>query len=197
MSALLHVNRPTTHRRYQQVAALLVSVLLVGTLIARTSSAAFTATHENTPNEFSAASIDLDGDDSGTAMFDVSDMVPGATEEACITITYTGAPEAGVVLYGAVSGDLAGYLDVTIERDDDAGGEFGDCTGFAGDATVYDGTFAGFGTTHGDYDNGAGLWTANDQDAVTYRVTVDLQSDDDAQGESATVTFTWEARTTS
>ena len=198
MTGLAPVNRAGGASRYHQVAALAISVLLVGTLIARTSSAAFTAEHSNPGNEFSAAELELNGDDSGQAMFDVSNMVPGLPAEACITITYTGGADADVKLYaGEVTGDLAPYLDVAIERDDDAGGEFGDCTGFDSDATIYDGTLEAFGTAAIDFDTGVGQWTASDADAVTYRVTAELQSDNAAQGLSSELTLTWEAQTTS
>ena len=90
--------------------------------------------------------MSLTDDDGGTALFSVTDMVPGDTETACIEVTYTGsivgADLAGLNLYGASSGALAAELDLDVQRS--AAG--GSCAAFASAATVYSGALSSLGT---------------------------------------------------
>ena len=47
----------------------------------------FTAITENTGSQVTAGTVELVDDDSGTAMFDVSGMLPGDSEGACDTVS--------------------------------------------------------------------------------------------------------------
>jgi hypothetical protein len=136
-------------------------------------------------------------DDSGSAMFTMTDMAPGDTDAECILVTYNGSLQSDVVLYVS-PGDLTGtgldsYLDLTVERSVGGIGSFGNCTGFSGNL-LYDGTLDGFSSAYTNFSKGA-LWLwANTGDGSVYRFTVQLQDDNAAQGLNATVTFTWEAQ---
>jgi hypothetical protein len=192
----------TGHRRGldRHVLAIGVALLLTVVLIAvRSTTAAFTSTTANAANSWSAGTVALTDDDSGTAMFAATAMAPGDAVTRCITVSYSGSVDAAVRLYGSITGGtgLGTYLNLTVERG--AGGSFADCTGFVSAESVYTGTLAGFTATHTGFANGAGTWSpvgGAPVDTMTYRFTTTLQDDNAAQGLSATAAFTWEAQST-
>jgi len=180
--------------------ALLASLLLVSVVTITGSRAAFNDATDNSANSFTAGSIDLVDDDTGSAMFSVSNMMPGDTEVECIVVTYQGSitnPSAVKLYSGGYtdSGDFGDYLNLTIEEG--SGGSFGDCSGFSANNTIESGgTLADFDSTHTNYATGAGVWDpSSTPESTTYRFTVELDSatPNAEQGESVTaLTFTWE-----
>lgn len=178
-----------------QIGVMLAAVLLVGALVLGASMAAFSDTTANTGNSWSAGTVVLTDDDSGSAMFIVSDMAPLTTVTDCIVVTYSGSLlPSDVNLYGVSGGTgLDTYIDLTVEEG--SGGVFNNCTGFTASATIFTGTLASFAATHTNFANGAGAWnpTANPE-SRTYRFTATLQDNNAAQGLNATATFTWEAQ---
>lgn len=172
-----------------------LSALGVTAIVFTATNAAFTATTSNDGNSFEAATITLTDDDGGSAMFAVTDMLPGDTVTDCIEVTYTGAPVGaqldGLNLYGTVAGTLANDLNVTVERS--AAG--GSCAAFASAATVFASTLDTLGT---DYATGsAGLTPSASGEVVAYRFTVELDAatPSSEQGATASVDFTWEVQT--
>ncbi len=180
-----------------RTAAPIAALVLVGLLVMGTSRAAFFDTTENTGNSFASGDVVLTDDDSGAAMFAVTDMAPGDVATDCIVVTYEGSlTPADIELYVAAGGltgtGLDDYLDMTVELG--TGGSSGDCTGFVG-ATVYTGDLDGFAAAHTDFVSGTGSWTAAaTNDDRTYRFSFTLQDDNAAQALNATATFTWEAQ---
>jgi hypothetical protein len=176
-----------------RVGVLGAAVLLTSALIVTASLAAFSGTTENTGNTWTAGTVTLTDDDSGSAMFIVSAMAPLATVTECIAVTYSGTLLPSTVkLYGVSGGPLDAYLDLTVEEG--TGGVFGNCTGFTG-SNIFTGTLASFAATHIDFASGAGAWNpAANPETVVYRFTVTLQDNNLAQGLNATATFTWEAQ---
>lgn len=190
-----------------RVGAALGALALVSTLVIRTSEAAFTARTTNEGNAFEAASIEL-GDTATDALFRIGfnsgDLLPGATVENCIPLTYDGGdayPDTPVRLYSpsAAVGDLASWLDVEVEVG--SGGSFDDCSGFVADSSIFAGDLVGTATaweTRSDYASGADVWTpAPGDEARTVKVTVDFaaEADDSAQGATATdLDFVFEVR---
>ena len=180
-----------------RIAAPIGALLLVGLLVIGTSRAAFFDTTQNTGNSFSTGTVAISDDDSGSAMFSASGLVPGDSVTECITVQYDGTEvPADVELYVG-SGDLSGtglddYLDMTVELG--TGGSFGSCAGFSG-SSVYTGTLDGFASAHTGFASGTGSWSpAATSETRTYRFSFTLQDDNAAQGLDATVTFTWEAQ---
>lgn len=178
------------------------SFLLVGVLVVTGSRAAFTDTTDNSGNAFIAGDVDLVDDDSGSAMFTVSNMEPGDSVTDCIVVTYQGSitdPSAVKLYSGGYtdSGDFADYLNLTVEEG--SGGSFGDCSGFSLENAIESGgTVTDFDTTHTDYASGAGVWDpSGTPQSKTYQVTVELDAatPDAEQGESVTaLTFVWEVQ---
>jgi len=180
-----------------RIVAPVAAFLLVGLLVMGTSRAAFFATTDNAGNSFASGDVTISDDDSGSAMFSVTDMAPGASAVKCINVQYDGSIVPSDIELYVSAGDLTGtgldtYLNMDVELG--TGGTFADCTGFAG-ASVYSGTLSGFAGSFTDFASGTGSWTAAATgDDQTYRFTFDLQDNNAAQNMDATVTFTWEAQ---
>lgn len=177
-----------------RLTAVAASLLMVTVLIVTTSQAAFSDTTDNTTNTFSTGTVVITDDDAGSALFTASAMTAGTPVVDCIALTYSGTlTPADIRMYGTSSGALAPYLDTTIEVG--TGGSFGDCTGFTPTSTIYTGTLTNFSTTHTNWATGLATFTAaTNPTSRTLRLTVDVQNDPSAQGQSATADFTWEAQ---
>jgi hypothetical protein len=175
--------------------AVLLGVVLSGTLVLQSTEAAFTATTGNGTG-WSSGTVVLGADDGGTALFTASGLVPGSTGTRCIRVTYSGTitPSAMRLYATSVTGSLAGYVDFVIERGSGAGntGNFGSCAGFSG-STIYTGTAAALPTT---FATGVGSFSPAPSSFTVYRFTYTVQAGTPSaqQGQSATVTFRWEAQ---
>jgi hypothetical protein len=101
-----------------------------------------------------------------------------------------------VQLYAAAAvGDLAPYLDLTIEIGDAAAGAFGDCDAFVPASELYRGTLADFAAQHGSWSTGLPTWDPGPaSEARTFRFTVAVQDDPVAEGRSVAFGFSWETR---
>lgn len=170
-------------------ALLAVTILTIGR-----SAAAFSATTANQSNSFATGTVVLTDDDTGSALFSVSNMSPGSPVVACITVTYSGDQlPAPVRLYGTTTGGLDTYLDTTIEIG--TGGSFGSCAGFTPSSTLFTNTLANFSATHTDWASGLATFTAaSNPTSQTFRFTIDVQDNPAAQGTSSTADFTFEAQ---
>jgi len=181
---------------------MVLGVLLSGVMVLTATRAAFSAQTQNTGNSISVGDVDLVDDDSGSAMFSVTNMAPGETSQACIEVTYQGtvADPSAVKLYSGGftdSGALADELDITV--DVGTGGSFASCAGFAASSTIFaTNTLTNFDTTHSNYTNGVVGWDpSSTPESRTFRFTIDLPSDAAAtvQGDSVTsLIFTWEVQ---
>lgn len=180
-----------------RVAAVLVGLAVAGLLVIDGSSAAFSDQTHNDKNSVATGTVELTDDDANTAMFDVSGLNGGQSVERCINVTYSGSLKSDVKLYGAVAGSgLAPGLTTKIEVGTGAktGPNFG-CAGFTGGSSLFNGTLAAFGSSHGGYANGLGGFTnASDPTTKSYKITMTVSNDNAYQGKSATVDFTWEAQ---
>ncbi|HEX9123629.1 MAG TPA: hypothetical protein VF984_09770 [Actinomycetota bacterium] len=184
-----------------RIRSFLAGALVVG-LIAfvtgGTYSAFFSRTSngDGTGNRFSAGTVHLVDNDSGSLMFNMSGMRPtDAPRTSCITVTYNGSLDAAVHLYGTVSSTgVEQYINLKIEVGTTTTG-FGDCSGFSASQTLFDATLSGFAAKT-DWTSGLidplSPWTTGQSRA--YRFTVSLQNTSAAQGRTATVSFSWEAR---
>lgn len=183
--------------RVVRATAPVAAFLVVGALVVVGSRAAFSATTDNTANAWSAGTVVLSDDDSGSAMFNVTAMKPGSTSTKCIVVTYSGTlTPADVKLYGTVAGSgLATHLTTTVEIG--TGGSASSCTGFNAGSTLYSGTLANFGSTYTNWATGLANWSpSSTPDSRTFRFTTTLPSgaSNAAQGLNASGTFTWEAQ---
>jgi hypothetical protein len=142
--------------------------------------------------------VELADSDAGTAMFgEEVTLAPGVASDRCIEVAYDGNVDPRPVrLYTAAAiGDLAPYLDLTIEIGHAAAGAFGNCDTFVAGAAIYRGTLAGFAATHGSWSTGLSTWDPGPEPgARTFRFTVSVQDDPVAEGRSVAFGFSWETR---
>lgn len=180
---------------------------LLGVVAGLGTWSAFSDTTDNTGNTFASGTVDLNDDDSGSAMLSLNNAMPGAADTACINVTYNGSLPASVRMYGTTAGTgLDQYLDVVVTRGTLAAPAFDSCAGFVPDVgnygygpggIVYSGTLQGYADNYGggtvDPQSGSPeTWTNGESHA--YRFVVTVQDDNAAQGKNASQTFTWEAR---
>jgi hypothetical protein len=142
--------------------------------------------------------VQLADSDAGTAMFgEETTLAPGHASARCIEVVYDGNVDTDpVLLYTAVAaGDLAPYLDLTIDMGEAAPGAFGDCSTYTSLAPLYSGTLAHFAAAHADYGTGLPTWDPTDvAEARTFRFTVAVHDDPAAEGKSVAFGFSWETR---
>ena len=173
---------------------MLIVVSVVSIAIMQYSRAAFTATTSNSSNSWATGSVVLSDDDSGSAMFASTNMSGGQSVVKCIAVTYAGTLTSGVnvKLYGTSSGALASYLNLTVEQG--TGGGYGTCVGFSG-SQIYSGTVSGFSASYTNYAAGLTAFSPSaNPETHTYRFTITVQNDNNAQNKTATADYTWEAQ---
>jgi hypothetical protein len=188
------------------LAAPLVGLAVAVGLVWQSSYAAFSDTTDNGVNNWRAGSVtisDTDGGGVGSAMFSLTDdgaLKPGSTRTRCIEVTKEGSLASTVKLYGSgltATNELSSGLDLVV-RQGTGTVTNGACTSFTADGTsptVYTGTLAGFTATT--FGGGHGNWApaAGSQTRVfEFKYTVNSNVHNDAQGDTAAVTFVWEAQ---
>lgn len=186
--------------RLSTFAAAGIAVLGSGIFVMSASYSSFTSTTSNGSNSWTAGSVHLTDDDSGSALFTATgNLKPGSTGTNCITVTSTGSLPSPVKLYASVADTgLAQYMTVQIEAG--TGGGFGSCSGFTPStptSSVFNSTLNTLTATN--YANGlTALWTTTGaaSESKVYRVTYTLSAStpDTAQGKAVTTTLTWEAQ---
>lgn len=189
-----------SRKRHSNALTILVALMAVAMLTMEGSRAAFSATTENNGNQFTAGTVTISDDDTGSVMFDVAAIVPAVPQVRCINVTYSGSATADVRLYATLNAAaLAPYLMTAIDIGTGAaGGTTFDCSGFNRSATLSQGTLAGLATANANFATGlAGFDGATNPTTRSYRVTATLADDNAAQGLSASATLTWEAQNVS
>lgn len=182
------------------VAAVLTAVLLTAVLVMSRTRAAFTGATGDPGSHWASGTVVIGDDDAGSALFTASGLLPGDTGERCIKVTYTGTLPATVKLYATgLGGSLGGNVDLVVQQAT-AGGNTGSygagCAGFSG-TQLYAGTLAGFASTATGHASGVGTFAPTGPNQyLVYRFvyTLDAATPSAMQGQSATVTFTWESR---
>jgi hypothetical protein len=170
------MNRPS--RQTAKVLAAIttpVALIATGALIYTSSYAAFTGQTRNSGNQWSTGSVSLTDDDNGSARFQVKNMLPGATDTKCITVT-ANASVASTVKGYAVNPvtspqKLEDRIKVTI--DSGTGGSFADCTGFVagGPAHVTNQPLSAIAQVN-TFEQGFGGWVVDPGvSSKTYRMT--------------------------
>ena len=180
-------------------AAVVAGLLGSGAFVWQGTNAAFTSTTSNGANNWTAGAVTIGDDDSGTALFNVSGLVPGNSGSKCIKVTYSGNVTSSVKLYvSASSGTLAPYIDLTIEQGSGGGnvGDFSSCGSFSG-STIYTGTLSNMASTKTAFGSGVGSWspTAATQFSVyKFTYTLNASTPDAMQSATCSATFQWESQ---
>lgn len=187
-------------------AALLVS----GLAVSQASYSAFSATTAGPINNWKAGTVKLADSAAGAVFNATGALAPGNTETKCITVAYEGSLASTVKLYAkdfntpAPAIDISPWINLVITEGDLVGGtgDPGDCTGFTPLTPApapFQNTLQVFGATT--FANGVGTWQpagASPETPVkrTYKIdyTVNGDTPAEAQGGTASVSFTWEAQ---
>ncbi len=166
-----------------------MSVLVIATFVVNRSAGALEADGAVNASEVSSGTIELNDDDNGRSLFNLSDMVPGRSSAECITITYDGSiVPVDLTLAADVQGDLGPYLDVLVEQGSSGG--FESCAGFEALRVVFDGTLSGLAARDRlDLER-----ILNQGESRVFRFTFTLQDRREALGRNASVGFIWEAK---
>jgi hypothetical protein len=195
--------KPRTSRWRGLFPALVVGLafLAASAVTWRTSSALFTATTTNGADTFATGSVALSDNDSGAALFTVSNLKPGDSAAKCIRVTYTGTLASGVRVYGTgltvSGGSLDQWLNLQIEQGTNSLSTAGTCGTFTGATTIF--ANAAFNTFGTNYAGGSGSWTPSSNPTVMdYRITYTLSSSapNGTMAQNLSLTFTWEAQNT-
>lgn len=164
-----------------------ISSLLIATLVVNRSNEALATDGTAAGSSLSTGTISLLDDDSGRALFDFSDMAPGRPIVRCLEVIYDGTiTPVDLSLATESVGDLAPYLDVTIESGDGAG--FESCEGFNPDGQDVSATLRQL-ADGGRIELGR---LVNSGERHSYRITVDIHDVQDALGKAASADFIWE-----
>jgi hypothetical protein len=187
-------------RRIAALSAAPVAVLLAGSMVWQGSNGAFTAETHNNGNNWDAGSLLLTDDDSGGAMFGVTNMVPGSTGSKCIVVTANSTVAGLVRTY--VSSLTAGGLEdnITMLVEQGTGGTFASCTGFTAAASHAAESLSTIFTDHGNFTNGvlgwakgAGVETKTYKFTWTFDVGALTEAEVNAlQGTDVGANFEWE-----
>ena len=183
----------------------LLSALVVGAIgsvVALGAFSAFSSTTSNANNNFTAGNVSIADNDGGTFMYQVTNAKPGATNDACIKVTYTGSLDSNVRLYATspISGLGSNLINLTVTPVTFAGAPpaYPSCTGAANDgAAIYNGSASGMPTTFAtgaiDFPGATTKWSTND--AVYYKFSTSVQDTNAAQNATTGAhSFTWEAQ---
>ncbi len=134
--------------------ALAAGLIGSGVLVWQSSYAAFSSTTTNPTSSFSAGSVTLSDNDSGTAVFSVTNLKPGDSGRGCIAVAYGGSltPAAAIQVYATAGATntlaLANNLYFSIEQASSSS---------AGTAPIATGSFSANGTAGGACDILTGL----------------------------------------
>jgi hypothetical protein len=202
---------PRTLRRVARAAAPVTGLLAAGLLIWSGSTAAFTASSNNTSDSWSTGQLALQNNGGGAtfatttaALFSETGIKPGVSGTKCITVESTGSLAGALKLYrGALSGTNAANLAAVVTFSVDATPVSAStnitagCTSWPGGTSgaVYNGLLTGFPTTYGGASGAAALTGGTER--VAYRIAWALPVsvvDNTLQGSSVSTDLTWEVQ---
>jgi len=185
---------------------MLAMVVLAGApVLGGRTLAAFTGTTASSGNGVASGTVALGDDDSGAALFSVSNLVPGQSEQKCIVVTYGGSLAAAVKLYAdgySSSRALGSYVNLVVEEGSGAtfaGSGPSSCPGFSASGTVYSGTVDDFAATRTGYATGVGSFApsgAGQSRVYRFSYTLDGAAPDGVQSGTASLQFVWQANST-
>jgi hypothetical protein len=178
-----------------------LSLLLVGSLVWQSASAAFFGSTTKPTNSFTAGTVSITSSAAGSATFTLTGLKPGSTGSSCVLVTYTGNLASSVKLYGgnyvntdavAGAGHLAANVTLTVDQ-----GSGTTCGAFGTSTNILNETVAAFGTNRTAFGSGVGSWTpSTNGTAKPYLITYLVGNDNAAQGDLARVDLIWEAQST-
>lgn len=194
-------------RRLQKVLAAATTpaaIVAAVAMVYQASSVAFRDQTRDSSDDSATESVTLTDDDSDSARFQVSNMVPGDRGVRCIKVTARATGPSTVKGY-AVSpvvstAGLEDHILVTIKDGD--GGSFEGCAGFVPDNTIVPAAPLSTIVAMDSYDAGIGGWRVSAGTSVkVYQLTWEFDTSgltqaqvDDLQGTRTGLDMQWEMR---
>lgn len=190
----------TRTRKLLVVAAGPLAVIAAGAMVLQGSYAAFEAETRNAGNSWSTGAVNLTDDDSGTARFQVTNLIPGQTDTKCIKVTSTATVPGVVKLYfinpspgTPASTAVENYITLKVEEGDV--GDFASCDSFVASPVdpIFNDTLYHAAVSHGSWDNALGAWSVT-AGVKTYKFTWTFSATppQSVQGTHFGVDFEWE-----
>jgi len=198
-------------RRLIRAIAPVTGLLAAGLLVWQGSTAAFTATTNNTGDSWATGKLKLQNNGGGTSyadttanLFAETAIKPGVSGVKCITVESTGSLAGTLKMYrGTITGTNSANLAAALTFQVDAlavsssTNIAANCTGWTGGTAgaAYNGTLSGFATAY----TGASVSSAlaGGTERVAYRIGWSLPAsvtDNTLQNSSAVADLTWEAQ---
>ncbi len=180
-----------SRRRRRGLIALLLTVS-VGTLGAGVFSLAYFTDTDTTNGSFATGTIKLDVSPL-SALFAVTGMLPGDTQNSTLTLTNNGSGQLRYSMTTTVTGaaPLAGQLDAVVKTKGTS------CVAFDG-TVLYSGklNLAAFGNPAVTGNVGDPTLNSGSTDQLCFRVSLPVSTNDTFQGVSTAVTFTFNSEQT-
>src|SRR5687767_7964268 len=98
---------PSLRRARGPWSRVLLSLLTIGTMAGLATGATlagFSDTALSSNNQFQSGTVDIDDNDNGVAILELTNAGPGGWDQGCITVTSRGTLASSVRLYGATTG---------------------------------------------------------------------------------------------
>ena len=188
---------PLTRHPRRTLATLATVLAAVGVTVA--SGADFTASSANPSNVFSTGTLSMNDSAANSAVLTASGLRPGGTPATgTVDISNTGSLSGtfsltrGTPVDSDTTNPLSTKLNVTVTDCGTYAGSTPPTCGDGDDSTVYTGTLGQMGTT-GHAIAGLGTYAASAKHRYQFSVGLDGSADNNYQGDSSTVTFTWNA----
>ena len=180
-----------------RIAISVVSLAALTAIVGLAVFSAFSSTQAGGTNAFTAGTVVLGTNGTGSVLFDLPNMKPDDFAMKCVEVTYNGTLAAGVAMTGTESGALAPDLGALIIRGTFSGAtpEDNACDGFVADASnniLYNGALDLMPATIAD-PGGPTVWTAGSKHVYQIRMNLMGGAPNTAQGASASTAFTWAA----
>ena len=115
----MSVRHLVLNKRVVAATAIPAAVIASGGMVWASSYSAFSATTASPTNNWTSGTVALSDDDSNTAMFNATNLKPGASGTKCIAVTSTGSLASTVKLYGtsySTTKDLSSNINLKVEE---------------------------------------------------------------------------------
>ena len=179
-------------RRRRGIAALLTALSALTFGAGSISLALFTDSDSSTWS-FTTGTIDITA--SPTAVTAVTDMMPGDSDTAPLTIANAGNAAFRYAMSASATNPLGAQLQLTVRAEDAGGG----CAAFTGEVIVASGTplnGAGFGSAAQGAQAGDRILAAGTSEVLCFRVSLPLTTGDPFQGVTSVASFAFAAEQT-
>lgn len=189
-------------RRIGTAVATPIAIVAAAAMVWQSSYSAFSGTTRNSGNNWSTGSVALTDDDAGAARFQATNLVPGATDTKCITVTANASVPGTIKAYAVNPVTSAAKLEdhIKVVVDYGNGGGFSSCTGFTKVGNSIPEMSLSTLAAFNNYANGAGNWAVGaGTSSRTYQVTWTFDAAgltqaqlDGLQGSQTGIDFQWE-----